>query len=71
MSYRWFLGGKVMFWIAIVLLACLISAFIVTYIVDVATIVAIKRFIKQDPTPIKEISENYVKSLRCRDGCTN
>ena len=34
MKWQWFLGGKTMFWISILIFVILIIGFVVTYIID-------------------------------------
>lgn len=61
-KWQWFLGGQTMFWIASVLLVVLVFAIVITYIIDPTTSIYMK-VQSIDETSIKEMSENYVKSL--------
>ena len=61
-KYQWFLGGRVMFWVSIVLFFVMIIGFTVTYLIDPTE----KIYMKEqsiDPTPIKELSEKYVECM--------
>lgn len=62
LKYQWFLGGRVMFYISIILMVFLICSFIVTYIVDPITVSSTKT-VKPDTGIIEEISQEYIKSL--------
>ena len=62
LKYQWFLGGRAMFYISIVLIIFLICSFVITYIVDPITVSIIKTA-KPDTGVIKEISQEYIKSL--------
>lgn len=63
MKYEWFLGGKNMFWMTIVLIFMLIFGFVVTYIIDPTTVLYVKIQKNMDVNSIKGISENYVDTL--------
>lgn len=62
LKWQWFLGGKFMFWVSIIIFMFLISSFVFTYIIDPTTTLYIKKQ-KIDPTIIKTISEKYVSNL--------
>ncbi len=62
-KWQWFLGGQIMFWLSIVIFFAFAIIFIFTYIVDPTTTIHIKK-LDIDSTPIKELSEKYVNSLR-------
>jgi len=63
LKWQWFLGGRVMFWIAIVIFFVLLFGFTVSYLVDPTTTLDMK-VQNLDTTSIKEISEKYVSNLR-------
>lgn len=61
-KYQWFLGGRGMFWVSIVLFFVMIIGFTITYLIDPTE----KIYMKEqsiDPTPIKELSEKYVECM--------
>lgn len=62
MKWQWFLGGQIMFWISIVLFIILVLGFTVTYVVDINSLICMK---KQaiDNSAIQYFSEKYVKNL--------
>lgn len=59
MKWQWFLGGRVMFWVSIIIFIALIISFILTYFIDITAYFYMK---KQDVSPdiIKSMSEKYV-----------
>lgn len=61
-KWQWFLGGRTMFWIATILLIVFIFAYVVTFLIDPTTSMYMK-IQSVDETSIKEMSEQYVKSL--------
>lgn len=63
LKWQWFLGGRVMFWISIILFIVLALSFTFCYITDPFCVYTEKT--NADNSKIKEISEEYVKSLRC------
>lgn len=63
MKYEWFLGGRNMFWMTIVLIFVLIFAFITAYVIDPTTLTYVKVQKNMDINPIKGISEEYVDML--------
>ena len=61
-KWQWFLGGRIMYWITIILFIILIFSHIITYMIDPTT----KLYMTiqdTDSTSIKNISEQYIKSL--------
>lgn len=61
-KYQWFLGGREMFWVSIILFVVMIIGFVVTYVIDPTS----KIYMKEqdiDPTSIRELSERYVLRL--------
>ena len=63
LKWQWFVGGKAMFWTAIIMMSILFFVFTISYIIDPTT-TSCMRVQDADTTPIKEISENYLKKLR-------
>lgn len=59
LKYQWFLGGKTMFWVSIILFSIMVIGFIITYIIDPITLINMKTQ-SVDPTSIKNLSEKYV-----------
>lgn len=62
LKYQWFLGGRVMFYVSIILMVFLICSFTVAYIVDPITISSTITT-EPDTGVIEEISREYIKSL--------
>ena len=62
-TWQLFLGGKVMFWLAIIIFAIFAFGFTITYLVDPTTTIGM-RIQNIDTTSIKEVSEKYVSKLR-------
>ena len=62
-KWQWFLGGRVMFWISIVMFLVAIIGFTLIYIVDITTLLTMK-VQNIDEISIRIISEKYVESLR-------
>ena len=62
LNWRWFIGGKVMFWISIILLLILLVGFTVTYIINPTEKLYMEP-LKIDPTPIQSIAEQYVSCM--------
>lgn len=61
-KWQWFIGGRVMFWVSLVMIIGLILGFLLTYVVDPTK----KIYMKEqsiDPVSIKVISEQYVRDL--------
>ena len=65
-KWQWFLGGRIMFCVSIVLFFVLITSFICTYIIDMTTLFEMRPQ-TVDPSSIQEISEKYIKDLRYRN----
>ena len=62
LKWQWFLGGKKMFWLSIVVFIIFIVGFIDTYIIDLtARIYTIRQNV--ETSSIKSISENYIHEL--------
>lgn len=62
LKWQWFLGGKIMFWVLIILFVLAILGFITLYIIDPTSM----RYLKVqnlDSNSIKTISEKYVNDL--------
>ncbi len=59
-KWQWFLGGRSMFWVSIILFAFLIATFIFTYLLDMVTLVDMK-VQNIETEPIKKISNEYIK----------
>lgn len=62
LKWQWFVGGRIMFWVTIIFFIALVFVFSITYIIDPTTRLNMK-VQNVDETSIREISENYVKSL--------
>ena len=62
-EWQWFLGGQIMFWVAIIMFIIFILGFITTYVIDPTTTIGMK-IQNVDTTSIKKISEKYVSDLR-------
>lgn len=62
LKYQWFLGGRVMFYVSIILMIFLLCSFVVTYIVDPITVFS-TRTVKPDTGVIEEVAQEYMKSL--------
>lgn len=61
-KWQWFLGGRFMYWMTIILFVILIFSHVMTYVIDPTT----KLYMTvqdTDATSIKDISEQYIKSL--------
>lgn len=65
-KYQWFLGGKVMFYVAIILILVLCFIFTTTYVIDPFTVFSIKKQ-SLSPSSIQMLSEKYVECLRCKN----
>lgn len=61
-KYQWFLGGRVMFWVSIILFIFMLFAFATAYIIDPVKSLYMKEQ-SVDPTSIQELSEKYVACL--------
>lgn len=62
LKWQWFLGGRVMFWIATIVLILFVLIYVTTFIVDPTTN-AFMEIQNTDTISIKELSENYLNSL--------
>lgn len=62
LKWEWFLGGKSMFWVTIVLFIVLVIGFVLTYVIDPVACFCMS---KQDinPNAIQKISEDYISNL--------
>lgn len=65
LNWQWFLGGRFMFWVSLIVFILLVimfvSTFTFTYFVDLTSISNIK-VQDVDTTVIKDLSESYVKT---------
>ena len=61
-KWQWFLGGKVMFWVSIIIFVILIFGFITTYIIDPTSSLYMTKY-KINPVSIEEISKDYITNL--------
>lgn len=61
-NWQWFLGGRIMFWVATILFVAFVFAYVITFVVDPTTSIFMK-IQSVDETSIREISEQYVTSL--------
>ena len=59
-KWQWFVGGRDMFWISIILLTILLTGFLVTYVMDPTSILLMKKQ-SVNPNAIKSVSEKYVE----------
>ena len=62
LKWQWFLGGKIMFWVSIIIFIVLIIGFVTTYIIDPTSSLYMTRY-KIDPESIEEASQSYVDGL--------
>lgn len=61
-KWQWFLGGRIMFWVSIIIFIVLIIGFVTTYIIDPTSSLYMTRY-KIDPESIEEASQSYVDGL--------
>lgn len=61
-NWRLFAGGKVMFWVSLIMIFICICLFILTYYIDPLALINLS-VQRVDPSSIQEISENYVTNL--------
>ena len=61
--WQWFLGGKVMFWVSIIIFMVLIFGFITTYIIDPTSSLYILNKYKINPVSIEQTSKDYITNL--------
>lgn len=62
LNWRWFVGGRDMFWVSIFLMLVLVSGFVLTYIIN-PTEKSIMVPLKIDSRAIQDASEQYVRCL--------
>ena len=62
-KWQWFLGGKTMFWVSIIIFIVLIFGFVATYIIDPTSSLYIKTKYKINPVSIEQISKDYITNL--------
>jgi hypothetical protein len=62
LKWQWFLGGRIMFWVSIIIFIVLIIEFVITYIIDPTSCLYITKY-KIDPASIEKVSQSYVDSL--------
>ena len=60
LKWEWFVGGRGMFWLSIIVFVIFLFGFTVTYIIDPITLFHINKLNNMDATKIREISEKYV-----------
>jgi hypothetical protein len=65
-KWQWFIGGKKMFWLSILLFMILIASFIITYIIDPIGNMVIEKITTLDITRIKTMSEEYISNLNIK-----
>lgn len=61
-KWQWFVGGRTMFWVSIIVFIVLIIGFITTYIIDPTSNLYMTKY-KINPVSIKNISEKYLSDL--------
>ena len=61
-NWRLFAGGRVMFWVSLIMIFVCVVLFILTYYVDPLALINLKEQ-SVDPSSIQEISEEYVNGL--------
>ena len=61
-KWQWFLGGRIMFWVSIIIFIVLIIGFVTTYIIDPTSSLYMTRY-KINPESIEEASQSYVDGL--------
>lgn len=62
LKWQWFLGGKIMLWIATIVLILFVLSYIVTFIVD-PTSSTFMKIQNVDTSSIEKISKDYINSL--------
>ena len=62
LKWQWFLGGRIMFWVFIIIFIALIVGFVTTYIIDPTSSLYMTKY-KIDPESIEKASQSYVDSL--------
>ena len=61
-KWQWFLGGRIMFWVSIVIFIVLIIGFVATYVIDPTSSLYMTKY-KIDPASIEKLSQSYVDGL--------
>ena len=61
-KWQWFLGGKTMFWVSIIIFIVLIIGFVTTYVIDPASSLCMTKY-KIDPASIEKASQSYIDGL--------
>lgn len=61
-KWQWFLGGKIMFWVSIMIFIILIFCFITAYIIDPTSSLYMTKY-KINPVSIEQISKDYITNL--------
>lgn len=62
LKWQWFLGGRIMFWVFIIIFIVLIVGFMTTYVIDPTSSLYMTKY-KIDPKSIEEASQSYVDGL--------
>lgn len=62
LKWQWFVGGKTMFWVSIILFIVLVVGFITAYVIDPTSNLYMTKY-KIDPISIENISEKYLSDL--------
>lgn len=62
LKWQWFVGGKTMFWVSIILFIVLVVGFITTYVIDLTSNLYMTKY-EIDPISIENISEKYLSDL--------
>lgn len=61
-KWQWFLGGRIMFWVSIIIFIVLIIGFVATYVIDPTLSLYMTKY-KIDPASIEKLSQSYVDGL--------
>lgn len=61
-KWQWFLGGRIMFWVSIIIFIVLIIGFVATYVIDPTSSLYMTKY-KIDPASIEKLSQSYVDGL--------
>lgn len=62
LKWQWFLGGRIMFWVSIIIFIVLIIGFVITYVIDPTSSLYMTKY-EIDPESIEEASQSYVDGL--------
>ena len=62
LKWQWFLGGRIMFWVFIIIFIVLIVGFVTTYIIDPTSSLYMTKY-KINPESIEKASQSYVDGL--------